>query len=69
MRKEFLKFGDIEIKKQTFHSSKGLIDIGHVNIDKIVISVEFSYTKNGSRYFSCYQNNKEITPLFALLPK
>ena len=42
MSKEFLKFGDIEIKKQTFQSSKELIDIGHVNIDKIVISVEFS---------------------------
>ena len=60
MGKEFLKFGDIEIKKQKFRSSKGLIDIGHVNIDKIVISVEFSWTKNCSRYFSCYQTIKKL---------
>lgn len=48
MGKAFLKLGDIEIEKQKFHSSKGAIDVGNVNIDKIVID-KFPCTKKRVR--------------------
>ena len=50
MGKAFLKLGDIEIEKQKFHSSKGAIDVGNVNIDKIVID-KFPCTKKGFEVF------------------
>ena len=45
MRKELLKFGDVEIETNNFHSSKSPIDMENVNIDKIVICNEFSCHK------------------------
>lgn len=50
MGKAFLKLGDIEIEKQKFYSSKGAIDVGNVNIDKIVID-KFPCTKKGFEVF------------------
>ena len=67
-KKEFLKIGDVEIKKKEFHCSKCLISIGFVNIDKIVISGEFSCAKKGSEYFVNYNNNEDVT-LLCLAPK
>ena len=69
MSKEFLKFADVEIKKRKFPSSKGPIDVGDVNIDKIVISNKFSCTKRGSKYFVGYKNIEELTQLCVFLPK
>ena len=61
-KKEFLKFGDIEIKKREFHSSKSSIPIGDVNNGKMVISDTFSGIKNGSKSFVGYQNSRDISP-------
>lgn len=62
-KKEFLKFCDVESEKQTFHPSKGAIPLSSVNIDRIVISAEFSCAKKVSRYFVGYKTTKEVIPL------
>ena len=51
---EFSKFGNFEIQKQKFHSSKKEIDLNKVDTKKIALSEGFAYGKNGSKYFvSC----------------
>ena len=45
MSKKKITFGDVEIKKSTFHKSKYQIDIVKVAINKIVISNKISYVK------------------------
>ena len=58
-KKEILKFDDVEIEKGEFHSSKNTIPIDDVNIDKVVISDQFSWIIKGSRYFISYKNNEK----------
>ena len=43
-KKEFLQFNDVEIEKKEFQFQSA-IPIGNVNIDKVVISEEFSSAK------------------------
>ena len=52
MSKELLKFGDAEIEKREFHSSKNSIAIYDVNIKKILLSHAFGYGKNNESSFS-----------------
>ena len=56
MIKKILKLGEIETKKQKFHSSKSPIAIVDVDIDKILISDKF-------QYFFGYKNDEKISPL------
>lgn len=44
--REFLKFDDVEIGKMTFHKSKEIIFLIDVDIKKILISDEFTRSKN-----------------------
>ena len=39
---EFLKFGDIEIAKQKFHSSRNPMTTDYMGINKILISDKFA---------------------------
>ena len=43
--KNFLKFDEIEIKKLNFHSSKNPRTLENLDVDKILISDEFTYGK------------------------
>lgn len=54
MGKNFIKFCDIETEKQSFHASKSSISIEDTNIKQIILSDEFLYTKEGSKYFVGY---------------
>ena len=51
MEKIIIKFGDIEIQKQTFHQHKGTVSIKNVGTDKIVVSNKVPFGKKGSEYF------------------
>ena len=54
MEKTIIKFGDIEIQKQTFHQHKGPVSIKNVDTDKIVVSVgsnKVPFGKKGFEYF------------------
>ena len=57
MSKEFPKFGDIEIEKQKFHSSKSAISIDDVDIKKISVPKKFTYSNNDSKLFTGYVND------------
>ena len=49
-----LNFGGIEVKKSVFHKShksKHPIDIGKVNVKKILTSNKVSFSKRGFKYF------------------
>lgn len=62
-----LHFGDIEVKKSIFYKSKHPIDIGEVEIEKI-ISNKILYGK-GFKKFIGYTNDKKVKPLCIILPK
>ena len=51
MEKTIIKFGDIEIQKQTFHQHKGPVSIKNVDTDKIVVSNKVPFGKKGFEYF------------------
>lgn len=57
--REFLKFDDVEIEKMTFHKCKEIIFLIDVNIKKILISDEFTSSKNkeaGAKIHNRIQN-------------
>ena len=60
MEKAVLKFGDIEIKKQTFHQYKRPISMKSIDINKLVVSNKVSFGKNGSKYFIGYKDAKKL---------
>ena len=65
MNKALLKFGNIEIEKRKFDSSKNPADINNVDINKIVISNKFFLCKNSFEYFISYKNYlKSYTALY-----
>lgn len=45
MSKTFLKLRDTKVKKQEVHSSKIVMDLINVDIDSILVSAKFTYTK------------------------
>ena len=51
MEKTIIKFGDIEIQKQTFHQHKGTVSIKNVGTDQIVVSNKVPFSKKGFEYF------------------
>ena len=61
MEKAIIKFGNIEIKKQTCL-------IKNIDITKIVVSNKISFGKKSFNCFIAYKN-VEIRPLHLFLPK
>ena len=59
MEKTVIKFDDIEIGKQKFPQHKRPISIKHKDINKIVVSNQVSFGKNGFEYCICYKNTKK----------
>ena len=45
MDKTIIKFVDIEIKKQKLQQNKGPISTANIDINKIVVSNKFSFSK------------------------
>ena len=58
--KDVVKFSDIEIEKQKFHSSKNGIHIDRRDTNKLIISEGFTFGKNCSKYFLGYNNNEKL---------
>ena len=70
MGKQIKVFGDIEIGKHKFHQRKSPILIYDVNIDKIVVSNQVPFGKNGFKYFIGYEDDSEKSmALCMMLPK
>ena len=66
MEKKIVKFGDLEIEKQTFHQHKTPILIENIDINKIAVSNKVSFGKKGFKYFIGYKDAKKIRPCICI---
>ena len=64
-----IKFGDKEVNKKEFYSSKQTISLGSVDLDKIVVSSKWKINETTSKYLCGYLNNDVIQPLCVILPQ
>ena len=64
-----IKFGDKEVDKKEFYSSKQAIPLDSVDLDKIVVSNKWKISNTTYKYLCGYLNNDVIQPLHAILPQ
>ena len=64
-----IKFGDKEIDKKEFYSSKEAILLDSVDLSKIVVSNKCKINDTTYKYFCGYLNNDVIQPLCVILPQ
>ena len=58
-----IKFGDKEVDKKEFYSSKQAISLDSVDLDKIVVSSKWKINEATYKYLCGYLNNDVIQPL------
>ena len=63
-----IKFGDKEVNKKEFYSSKQAIPLDSVDLDKIVVSNKWKIDTT-YKYLCGYLNNDTIQPLCVILPQ
>ena len=64
-----IKFGDKEINKKKFYSSKQAISLDSVDLNKIVVSNKWKINNTTYKYLCGYLNNDTIQPLCVTLPQ
>ena len=64
-----IKFGDKEINKKEFYSSKQAISLDSVDLDKIVVSNKLKINDKTYKYICGYLNNDTIQPLRVIIPQ
>ena len=64
-----IKFGDKEVDKKEFYSSKQAIRLDSVDLDKIVVSNKLKISDTTYKYLCGYLNNDVIQPLCVILPQ
>ena len=64
-----IKFGEKEVNKKEFYSSKQAISLDSVDLDKIVVSSKWKINETTYKYFCGYLNNDVIQPLCVILPQ
>ena len=64
-----LKFGDKEVNKKEFYSSKQAISLDSVDLDKIVVSNKWKINETTCIYLCGYLDNDTIQPLCVILPQ
>ena len=69
MSSQKIKFGDKEIDKKEFYSSKESISLNSVDLSKIIVSRKWKISDTKSKYFCGYLNNDVIQPLCIILPQ
>ena len=62
-------FGDKEINKKEFYSSKQAISLDSVDLDKIVVLSKWKINETTYKYLCGYLNNDVIQPLCVILPQ
>ena len=63
-----IKFGDKEVDKKEFYSSKQAIPLDSIDLDKIVVSSKWRINETTYKYLCGYLNNV-IQPLCGILPQ
>ena len=69
MSSQNIKFGDKEVDKKEFYSSKKAILLDSVDLSKIVVSSRRKINDTTYKYFCGYLNNDVIKPLCVILPQ
>ena len=64
-----IKFGDKEVDKKQFYSSKEAILLDSIDLSKIVVSSRWKLNGETYKYFCGYLNNDVIKPLCVTLPQ
>ena len=69
MSSKKIKFGENEVDKKEFYSSKQAISLDSVDLSKIVVSNKWKINDTTYEYLSGYLNNDVIQPLCVTLPQ
>ena len=69
MSPKTIKFGYKEIYKKEFYSSKQVIPLDSVDLDKIVVSSKWKISKTTYKYICGYLNSDVIQPFCVILPQ
>ena len=69
MSSQKIKFGDKEVDKKKFYSSKKAILLDSVDLSKIFASRRWKLNDKTYKYFCGYLNNDVIEPLRVILPQ
>ena len=69
MSSQKIKFGDKEVDKKIFYSSKEAILLDSTDLSKIVVSSRWKLNDTTYKYFCAYLNNDVIKPLCVILPQ
>ena len=64
-----IKFGNKEVNKKEFYSSKQAISLGSVDLNKIVVSKKWKINDATYKHICRYLNNDTIQPLRIILPQ
>ena len=64
-----IKFGDKEVNKKEFYSSKQAISLNSVDLNKIVVSNKLKIHETTWKYLCGYLNNDIVQPLCIILPQ
>ena len=64
-----IKFGDKEVDKKEFYSSKQAISLDSVDLNKIVATNKWKIDYTTYKYLCGYLNNDVIQPLCVILPQ
>ena len=68
MSSQKIKFGDKEVNKKEFFSSKEAIFLDSVDLSKIIVSSKWKISDTKYKYFWGYINNGAIQPLYEIQP-
>ena len=69
MHPQIIKFGDKEVDKKKFYSSKEAILLDFIDLNKIVVSNKWKINDTTYKYLCGYLNNDVIQPLCVILPQ
>ena len=64
-----IKFGDKEVNKKEFYSSKQAISLDSIDLSNIVVSNKWKISDTTYKYSCGYLNNDIIQPLCVILPQ
>ena len=64
-----IKFGDKEVDKKKFYSSKQAISLDSVDLDKILVSSKWKINETTYKYLCGYLKNDVIQQLCVILPQ
>ena len=64
-----IKFGNKEVNKKQFYSSKQAISLDSVDLNKIVVSKKWKINYTTYKHIYGYLNNDTIQPLCVVLPQ